>query len=158
MNQKDPFDEEVAKVLFKLDFKLPNGQRVTGDFRPATKIDYDSLEEQLAETPSQFAWWSSLLAEQRTKVQTIEKQISRRRAKLTEQFFNNGQESGIRIHKYLIDELVEADDKMLTLNAKLIEANRIQSKLWAAVQALQMKSEHLRSLAGFKKQEMRDSS
>lgn len=158
MTQKEPSDEDVAKILFKLDFKLPNGQRVTGNFQPATKIDYDSLEEQLAETPSQFAWWSSLLAEQRTKVQTIEKQISRRRAKLTEQFFNNGQKDGVRIHKYLIDELVEADDQMLKLDAKLIEANRVQSKLWAAVQALQMKSEHLRSLAGFKKQEMRDSS
>jgi len=153
----DEFDKQMMDSLFQLNFKLPNGQKIIGNFYPDTEIDYDQLEEQLANMPSKFAFWSVLLGEQKYKVALIEKQISRRRSKLCENFLNEGKEEGVRLTKYLLDELVEADDKMLELDSRLIKENRVLSKLWVVVNALQMKSEHLRSLAGFKKQELRDS-
>ena len=58
--------------------------------------------------------------------------------------------------KYVLDEIVEADDTMLALQSKLMIAERALSKLYGFVDSLKMKSEHLRSLAGFKRQEMRD--
>lgn len=152
------FDQELLDALFKLDFKLPNGKRVVGTFHPDTQIDYENLEDQLADTPAKYAFWSAILSEQKYKVAAVEKSISRRRAILTDQMVTKGNSEGVKIHKYLLDELIEADDKMFELSMKLIKEQRILGKLWTAVNALQMKSEHLRSLAGFKKQELRDSS
>lgn len=149
-------NKEISDTLFKLDFKLPNGKRVVGNFHPDTTIDYENLEEQLADTPSKYAFWSAILSEQKYKVAAVEKTIARRRAVLTDQMVTKGNSEGVKIHKYLLDELIEADEDMYKLSMKLIKEQRLLGKLWTAVNALQMKSEHLRSLAGFKKQEMRD--
>lgn len=156
MSDDNVYEQGIIDALFELDFKLPNGKRVAGTFYPDTVIDYENLESQLADTPSKFAFWSAILSEQKYKVAIAEKKISRRRARLTDDLMTKGTNNGVKIHKYLLDELIEVDDEMLKLTTKLIVEQRILGKLWTAVNALQMKSEHLRSLAGFKKQEMRD--
>lgn len=148
-------DEEVASALFQLNFTLPNGQKVTGSFEADTKIDYDSLEEQLAETPAKYAFWSALLGEQKYAVSVLEKQVARRRSKLCEGFQASAQDEGIKLAKHVIDEMVQADTIMFELEARLLQANRTLSKLWVIENALKMKSEHLRSLAGFKREEKR---
>ena len=68
-------NKELSDTLFKLDFKLPNGKRVTGNFYPDLEIDYEELEEQLADTPSKYAFWSAILSEQKYKVAATEKAI-----------------------------------------------------------------------------------
>ena len=62
---KSNFDEDLAAAVFKLKVELPNGKIVTRDFSVDLGIDYDMLEEQLAETPSIFAFLSSILSEQK---------------------------------------------------------------------------------------------
>ena len=63
-----------------------------------------------------------------------------------------GSNSAVKVN----DEIVEADDKILELQTFLMLAQRSLGKLYGFVDAIRMKSEHLRSLAGFKRQEMRD--
>lgn len=154
MSRNDEFDNDTNEALFSLNFTLPNKQKVSGNFYSDTTIDYEKLEQELVEAPSKFAFWSVLLAEQKYKVSVVEKQVTRRRAKVYETMKNN--DNGVKLTKYMMDELVAGDDEILELEGRLILERKIESKLWAAVEALKMKSEHLRSLAGFKKQELRD--
>lgn len=148
---------DIVDALFKLDFKLPNGKRVVGTFHTDVQIDYENLEDQLADTPAKYAFWSAVLSEQKYKIAATERAIARRRAILTNDMVSKSNDDGVKLHKYLLDELIEADEDMFKLSLTLIKEQRLLGKLWTAVNALQMKSEHLRSLAGFKKQELRDS-
>lgn len=152
----DNFTEELRGTVFKLKVELPNGQTVDRDFSIDMDIDYNMLEEQLAETPAQYALLSSILAEQRHTVAKLERLIARRRAVIAENANQAAKVEDIKLHKYVLDELVEADDKILELQGKLMLEQRTLSKMYGFVDALKMKSEHLRSLAGFKRQEMRD--
>jgi hypothetical protein len=148
---------KFAEAIFKLKVELPGGQIIERDFSFDFEPNYDLLEEQLAETPAQYAFISAILAEQKHLVNKLERQIIRRRAAIAENANETAKDEGMKLHKYVLDEIVEADDKILELQTKLMLALRTQSKLFGFSKSMEMKSEHLRSLAGFKRQEMRDS-
>ena len=148
--------EELEKIIFKIVIKLPDGSSVQRNFASDVKIDYEILEDQLADTPARFAFWASVLAEQKSTVAILERKISRRRAVLSKEFFDAASKDGYRVTKYMVDELIESDEAILRLQGKLIMEQKLMLKIQAIVDALKLKSEHLRSLAGFKRQEMRD--
>ena len=152
----DEFDKELIQTVFKLRVELPNGKLVTKDFSVDLEIDYDLLEEQLEQTPSMFAFLSSMLSEQKYVCAKFERQIARRRAKVIQHANETAQADGMKLHKYVLDEIVEADDLILEHQTKLMLAQRSLGKLYGLVDSMRMKSEHLRSLAGFKRQEMRN--
>ncbi len=154
---KSNFDEDLAAAVFKLKVELPNGKIVTRDFSVDLGIDYDMLEEQLAETPSIFAFLSSILSEQKYVCAKYERLIARRRAIIAQNAKETADAGGMKLHKYVLDEIVEADDKILELQSKLMIAQRTLGKLYGFVDSMRIKSDNLRSLAGFKRQEMYDS-
>jgi uncharacterized protein (DUF1778 family) len=151
------FEPELVETVFKLRVELPNGKIVTKDFSVDLEIDYDLLEEQLSETPAMFAFVSSMLSEQKYVCAKFERQIARRRAKIIQNANETAQADGMKLHKYVLDEIVEADDTILEYQSQLMLAQRSLGKLYGLVDSMRMKSEHLRSLAGFKRQEMRNS-
>ena len=153
---KNNFDDKLIGTVFKLRIELPNGQLVTKDFSVDVDIDYDMLEEQLAETPAIYAFLSSILSEQKCVCAKMERLIARRRSVVIQNTNELAKTEGLKLHKYALDDLVEADDKTLELQTQLMLAQRSLGKLYGFVDAIRMKSEHLRSLAGFKRQEMRD--
>ena len=118
--------------------------------------DYELLEEQLTETPSIFVFWSAALAEQRRHTASLERMIQRRKAKVCETIIEDSKKEKYKVTQYMLEELVELDDEYMKLQAELVLAKRTESKLWSIVRSIEMKSDNLRTLAGFKKQEMRD--
>ena len=70
---------------------------------------------------------------------------------------DTAQKDNIKTRASDVELLLQSDQRIVDLESKLIIANRTLSKMFAIVDAIKMKSEHLRSLAGFKKQELRDS-
>lgn len=151
------FDEELRSTVFKLKVELPNGKVVSRDFSVDIDFDYDMLEEELTKTPAMFAFLSSLLSEQKFACAKIERSIARRRAKIIENANTTAQSSGLKLHKYVLDDLVEADDEILELQGRLMLAQRSLGKLYGFVDAMRIKNDNLRTLAGFKKEEMRHS-
>lgn len=149
-------DEDLANAIVKVRVRMPNDRILERDLRPDLAIDYDLLEHQLTETPSIFVFWSSALAEQRRHSSSLERMIQRRRAKICESIIEDSKKEKYKVTQYMLEELVELDDDYLKLNAELVLAKRTESKLWAIVRAIEMKSDNLRTLAGFKKQEMKD--
>lgn len=149
--------EDIANALFKIRVELPNGKIVERNFSADVSPNYDMLEEQLIETPAIYAFWSSVLSEQKFAVAKLERLIARRRSIICDEALRTARDDGGRVTKYVLDEIVEADDSILELQTKLMIAQRSLSKLFGVVDSLRIKSEALRSLAGFKRQEMRDS-
>lgn len=149
--------EDIANAIFKIRIELPNGKIVERDFSTDVSPNYDMLEEQLIETPAIYAFWSTILSEQKFVVAKLERLIARRRSIICDEALRTARDDGGRVTKYVLDEIVEADDSILELQTKLMIAQRSLSKLFGVVDSLRIKSEALRSLAGFKRQEMRDS-
>ena len=149
-------DQDIADAIVRLEVVLPNRVgSIKRDFRPDIEIDYDDLEVQLEETPSLFLFWSLVLSEQKAEVAKLNRMIKVRRSNLATKLL--GSDDGNKsIAKWKIDEFTETDDKLIELESKLILASKTESKLYAIVESARMKSEHIRSLAGFKRQELRD--
>lgn len=147
--------EDIAKHLITLRFPVQDGV-VERDFRPDVEIDYDNLVKQLEETPAMFSFWANLLAEVRKQVAVLERKVKRRKGEVTRTLLDEASSKGVKLRRDDVVDLIEADDLVNKFEAELIMANKHLSKLFAITDAIKMKSEHLRSLAGFKRQEQRD--
>ena len=147
--------EDVAKQLITLRFPAQEGF-IERDFRPDVEIDYDNLVKQLEETPALFSFWANLLAEVRKQVAVLERKAKRRRGEVTRNLLDEARGKDVKLRRDDVEDLIEADDLLNKFEAELIMANKHLSKLFAITDAIKMKSEHLRSLAGFKRQEQRD--
>lgn len=149
---EDHIDPDVAKAVIRLSVKLHNDSSIDRDFRPDVHIDYDNLEEQLEIQPSLYAFWSSVLSEQRASVAKIERIIKARRGIIARKLIAEQPD----ITKWKLEEVAESDKELNRLEGKLIQQKRTESKLFAIVDALKIKTEMLRSLAGFKRIELQD--
>lgn len=153
----DNIVEEIAETIIRVKVNLPKQRYVERDFRPDVAVEYDNLEVQLEHTPSSFAFWSVVLAEHRAAVAIIERKIKARRAALTNELLEKAKLDGVKIAQWQVETLIETDDTLITFESELILANRTLSKLYAIVDAIRMKSDNLRSLAGFKREELKES-
>jgi hypothetical protein len=147
--------EDLANQLIRIKITI-DGQLVERDIRPDVIINYELLEQQLEETPSMFIFWSLLLAEAKKAVATLERVIDIRKGQVTKELLDAANKDGVKTRASDVELLLKTDESLIELESKLLIANRTQSKMFAIVDAIRMKSEHLRSLAGFKKQELRD--
>jgi len=159
---KDWFSENLSEDLIKrvIRIRVDMGEKniVERDFRPDLKIDYETLEEDLTTTPQEFAFWAAVYSEQKATVASLDRKAKRRRAIAYEMIIQESRkEDWPKIPEKVFRELVEKDDELLRIETQLILANRTMGKLYNIVDAIKMKSDHLRSLAGFKRQEQRES-
>ena len=152
---RELYGDEVVDIIARVRIKL-GGKVREFDFTPDVDIDYNILEDQLAEQPAKFAYWSMLLSEQKLVVSRINHLIRVRKAAVIKLNINAARTASIKIPKYELDESVELDEKFIDLYKRLIREELTLSKLYGVVEAMKMKSDNLRSLAGFKRQEMRD--
>jgi hypothetical protein len=148
-------DKDIANALVRVRIKIKN-QVIERDFRTDVAIDYNLLQEQLQEAPAMFSFWSMLLSEQKSLVSQVERLMRLRAIQVGITERQRAQENGYKLAKHELDDLIEADEEHKLLWDTFNTENRTLSKIYGIVEALRMKSEHLRSLAGFKRQEMRD--
>ena len=137
------------------------------DFMSELEIDYNLLEESLEKTQVQFSLWCFLIAEAECAMNLIERKIKRLRGLFAEAVIKNHSEKANEITKktgsnvdklaqWQVKELMESDDDINKEEVRYIIAKRNYIKIKGIVDGLRMKSEHLRSLAGFKRQERRE--
>jgi len=149
---------EITERIIKLRVDMGDGKIVDKDFRPDLKLDYETLEEDLEITPQVFVFWAAVYSEQKAAVARLDRKAKRRRAIAYDLIIQESRkEDWPKVPEKIFRELVEKDDELLRIESQLILANRTMGKLYNIVDAIKMKSDHLRSLAGFKRQEQRDS-
>ena len=148
-------DDNIANWLFNIKIQLPDRSLFQRDVRPDISVDYDALEEQLAEIPAVICFWDQLLAEQRFVISVLEAKKDAIRAEVASELFKESGDAGVKMPAYILKDLVNNDERMIELMGKMIMEVRKENKLRAVVSSLQRKAESLRSLAGFKREERR---
>ncbi len=148
--------EVVNSGIFRVKFILINGTEVDVDIMNNIEIRYELIEQQLAEAPTQFLWWSALYTEAKAMVALVEKRIKTRKAVLTDVALKEAAEAKVKLTEKQVSTIVEQDSVLENLDAQLIVLQKNASKLWYTTQAVIMTAENLRSLSGFKKQERRN--
>lgn len=158
---------EIADVICKIKLSINDGedkkQLTFGDVITNLDIDYDALEQQLEEMPGAFTYWCFILAEAETQVALLERTAKYKRGLLQEAIIDKFTEKTDSIKgadklppQWQIKEMIEADKDINEVEIRYIIAKKNYAKIKAIVEGYRMKSEHLRSLAGFKRQEKRE--
>jgi hypothetical protein len=152
----DELPSEIKDLLVRIKISIPNRKPISCNVMPLVKTSYDHLEDQLQQTPSIFCFWGMVHAEQKMIVSVLELNLQKRKATLATDMIKQSKEDGFDIRRSDIKDVLESDTEVLRLQAKLVLEEKSLNKMNVLMDALRMKSEHLRSLSGFKKQELRD--
>jgi len=148
--------ELVDSKLFKFRAKLSPTERVDVDLTGDADLDYIRLEEQLEDCPQQLVFWGTIFSHLKAHCAYIERKIKARRAVLTEEATKLVREDKTvaKLTSEQIKTVVEKDEQLNRLEEAYINLQRDTGKVFYMVQAVQMKAENARSLAGFKKLEI----
>jgi hypothetical protein len=135
----------------------PKHKEVNVDMLPDLDLDYDVLEEQIQNLPAQYAFWSAVYSEARLHVQIMERKFKATKGRITEKVQITAKEKGIKFTGEQVKAVVEADAQVTKDDMLFQQAQMRCGKLWHMMEALKMKAELGRSLAGFKRQELEKS-
>lgn len=145
---------QIAEYLFNIKISLPGRHGLfQKDVRADLAIDFDDLEKQLENTPQMLAFFDLLLSEQKYKVATLKRKLTMKRASITQHINQTSRMSGNDLRRTDLVELVEVDGEIKNLENQVIIEEYVESRLIVVVKSIINRSEILRSLAGFKKQE-----
>jgi len=152
--------ELVGSTIFRFEVKLnsvnPETKKNTiieVDILSDLDLDYDLLEEQVQDLPAQYAFWSAVYSEARNMVAVAERAVKVRRAQAIRAVQDDARENKVRFTAEQVKHLIEADAALVKADQKYQEFQMKAGKLYHMVEALKMKAELARSLAGFKRQE-----
>ena len=156
--------ELINSSLFKFNVKLQVVEKLDDDNRPVYKvitvdmlanvdIDYETLEESICDIPSQFAFWSAVYSEVRLGVAIAERKLKIRRAEATRAVLDEAKKNTVKLTVDQIKSIVEAHELLNKAEVSYSEIQMKAGKLYNMVEAIKMKAELARTLAGFKKLE-----
>lgn len=152
-------DEISDSSLFR--FKVCVGKDNSGndrvievDMRADLDVDYTAIQTQLEDSPSEFAYWAAIYNEVKLRSALLERKIKARRGVLATNLMQEAIKNGVRITDKQIQTCIEGDDKLNELEGTLLLIKKHEGKLYFMLEALRMKADNLRSLAGFAKIEM----
>lgn len=148
----------ATSQVFRFKVKFPNSHEEEIDLLSDIDIDYDILESHLEEIPAQYMFWAAIYSELKSMVAIAEMKVDRRRATLTKQILEDFKAKAIKLTDKQLVNLVTIDNKLATLQVELASAQKKTGKVYHMVEAIRLRSEHCRSLAGFKRQDKEQSS
>jgi len=150
----------VDSTIFRFEVKLNSIDPDTGkhriitvDILPDLNLDYDTLEEQVQDLPAQYAFWAAIYSECRNMVALAERAVKVRRAQAIRAVQKDAADNKVRFTAEQVKHLIEADNALVGADSKLQKFQMQAGKLYHMLEALKMKAELSRSLAGFKRQE-----
>jgi hypothetical protein len=154
---RDQVDQKIADYLFNIKINLPERVGIyQRNIIPDLEIDFENLEVQLAECQEQICFFDMLLAEQKAVVALLEQHLRQEKGRITETLVSGAKDIKVEIRRTDIKDIIENDASVVDKQAKIIIETRNEDKLKAVLNGLQKKSDHLRSLAGFKRDEQRN--
>jgi hypothetical protein len=150
--------ELADSTLFKFKVSLPNGIQVEVDMLPDIDTDYDILQEQLQDIPAQYTYWAAMYSEMKSLVSVAERKVKARKGECIEEVLKSYREEGVKPPSVeQVKSIVEKDRELQKLDIRYALVQKHVGKMWHMVEALKLKAEVLRSLAGFKRQELTES-
>jgi len=107
------------------------------------------------ETPEMLAFYDVVLAYQKANVETFERRAEYLKGVITRRLLKEAQAQQVNIRREDLKDLIESEEEINQTKARLILERCRENVLRAIVGSLKAKSENLRSLAGFKREEKR---
>ena len=138
---------------FKFNVKLSNAQSVVINIPAMTNIDYESLEEDMADIPSELSYYGVIHSELKYAIAVIDRKIKARRGILTEQSMDVLNKERLKLTEFQLKNIIESDEVLNELELLLAKTWRDAGKMYYMVDTLKAKLDVARSLAGFKKQD-----
>lgn len=138
---------------FKFNIRLSDKQEVTVDIPSATGVNYESLEEDMADIPAELSYYGVLHSELKYAIAVIERKIKARRGILTELATDALHKEKLKLTDTQLKNIIDADKTLNDLELLLAKKWRDAGKLYYMVDTIKAKLDVARSLAGFKKQE-----
>lgn len=156
--------ELINSSLFKFNVKLqvieklddnnkPIYKTITVDMLANVDLDYETLEESISDIPAQYAFWSAVYSEVRLGVAIAERKLKVRRAEATRAVMDEAKKNNVKLTVDQIKSIIESDELLNKAEVAYSEIQMKAGKLYNMVEAIKMKSELARTLAGFKKLE-----
>lgn len=157
MDRPKWINEESAAILDSeaiiFNINLENGTKITINMLNDLDIIYEEIENQLEDIPSIFAFYGAIYSELKMNVAIAERKIKAKRGRLYQAIIDQAKADNTKLTEKVIERLVEKDDNINKLEFQYMILQKNVGKLWYKIEALKMKCDNLRSLAGFKKQE-----
>jgi len=153
-------EELVNSTIFRFEVKLNSidpatkkNRVISVDILPDLSIDYDILEEQVQDLPAQYAFWAAIYSECRNMVAMAERAVKVRRAQAIRAVQKDAADNKVKFTAEQVKHLIEADNALVGADKQLQQFQMQAGKLYHMIEALKMKAELSRTLAGFKRQE-----
>lgn len=147
----------VESTVFRFKVTFPNKHQEEINLLSDLDIDYDTLENHLEEIPAQYMFWAAVYSELKTTVAVAEAKVNRKRAILTREILERFKARGIKLTDKQLTNLIDEDQDLARFQLELAMAQKKTGKVYHMVEAIRMRSEHCRSLAGFKRQDKEQS-
>ena len=129
-------------------------RQILVDLLPCIDLDIENLVEQMEHLPAQYAFWAAVHSEVKLAVSVAERSLKIRRGLATKEANKQAQDIGVKLSVETIKIIVESDDELKKADMRLSIVQMHSGKLHHMLEALKMKAELARSLAGFKRQEL----
>ena len=144
-------------TLFKFNVKLQNGTVVEVNLAEDIDINFEILEEQHERIPAQYVYWAAIYSELRCAVAVLELKMRSRKHSVLRRTLEEFRIKNTKPTDKQTNALVDGDGELVKLEAELAILQRNCGKVYHMVEAIRLRSEHCRSLAGFKRQEKEQS-
>jgi hypothetical protein len=128
-------------------------KEVEVDITPDLDLDYDMLEEQMQDLPAQYSFWAAVYSEARCRAALVERRMKAARGEAINLVQRRAAKDKIRFTNEQVKSVVEAETVVKKADVALQEIQMKTGKLYHMLEAIKMKAELARSLAGFKRQE-----
>ena len=128
-------------------------KQITVNVLNGLDIDYEHLETQMVEMPAMYCFWAAIYSELKTGVAIAERKLKARKGSVTKKILDEFHERQVKPTGEQIKTIIEADPETVRYDMALQTAQQNCGKIYHMLEALKMKTDMLRSLAGFKKQE-----
>jgi hypothetical protein len=151
--------ELASTSLFRFNVKLQitdehnKPKTLTVDMLPDLDLDYEILEEQMEQIPGQYAFWSAVFSEVKMGVAVADRKLKMRYGAVVEKIQEESNKNGVKLTAEVIKRIAESDQDVVKADLAYQMAQMQAGKLFHMLEALKMKSELARSLAGFKRNE-----
>ena len=145
-------DEEQQTLCGSKNFRREH-KKVEIDLLPSLNLDYENLEEDMLDLPAQYAFYSMVYSEARLKIDVAERRLKAQKGILAERLQNTAKKEDVRLTDGRLKSIIEADETVAEADSDLAIANMQSGKLYHIMEAIKMKMELSRSLAGFKRKE-----
>jgi hypothetical protein len=143
--------------LFKFAVRLQNGTICEVNLAQDIDINFEILEEQHERIPAQYIYWAAIYSELRCAIAILELKMRSKRHAILRRIIEEFRAHNNKTTDKQTNALIEGDPELVKSEAELAILQRNCGKVYHMVEAIRLRSEHSRSLAGFKRQEKEQS-